>query len=193
MYYMQRLLYTAILLTIFSFRYVDDIYSLALHSIDGKKIDLASYKGKKMLFVICPLKVGDTAVTIQELNAFQAKYEKTVAVIGILAAEEGYKKSMDADLRKLFKGHQSNFLLAEGMNVRKAAGGEQASLFQWLTNKSKNSHFDQDVQGIGQKFFVDEQGELYAVLGAQIRLSNPVIERVLARQIPKKPINQSKP
>ena len=70
------------------------------------------------------------------------------------------------------------------MHVSKTAGTSQASLFQWLTHKEENRHFDQDVAGTGYKFFVDETGRLYAVLGPGIRLSSPVINKILSKPAP---------
>jgi hypothetical protein len=49
---------------------------------------------------------------------------------------------------------------------------------KWLTNKNENGHFDLDVRGPGQKFFVNEQGKLYSVLG-QMSLSSPFINKIV--------------
>lgn len=47
-------------------------------------------------------------------------------------------------------------LIAEGMKVKK--GTRQSSLFQWLTNKDMNHHFDKDLEDVGNKFYIYEKG-----------------------------------
>lgn len=162
-----------------SFRYLDDIYSITLKTIDGEKIDLSKYKGKKMLFIVLPLSKTDTTVSIVDISELQTKYQSSLVVIGIPAEETGFKKGEEGKLKKLYKEASANFIIAEGMKVKKGNG--QSSIFQWLTSKDKNRHFDQDTRGVGSKFFVDEKGELYAVMGAQLKLTNPLMDKILAR------------
>jgi glutathione peroxidase len=169
-----------------AFSYIDDIYSITINSIDGKKIDLTTYKGKKILFVVCPLSPADTTLSLSDLAALQAKYESSLQVIGIVAGESGTKQPDIAGLKKLYKDQRPNFILTAGMKIKKSAGAEQSPLLQWLTNKDKNKHFNQDVKGVGHKFFVDEHGELYAVFGPQLKLSNPIIDRVLSKPLVRK-------
>jgi glutathione peroxidase len=176
---MKYVLSLIVLSLLLSFRQAGGIYNITLKNIDGKKIDLNEYKGKKMLFMVLPLSSNDTTMTISQLSQLQAKYQSTVVVIGIPAEETGFKATDTNKFKMLYKDAGANFILAEGMKVKK--GGVQSSLFQWLTNKNMNHHFDQDVEGVGSKFFVDETGELYAAMGPRLKLSNPVIDRILTR------------
>ena len=179
-YFISLLTLTALL----SFRYIDGIYDLSIKTIDGEKIELSQFRGKKMLFIILPLSKTDTTVSINDISQLQAKYQGSLVVIGLPAEESGFRKGEEGKLKKLYKEASANFIIAEGMKVKK--GNEQAGIFQWMTSKDKNRHFDQDVRGVGSKFFVDEAGELYAVMGPQLKLTNPVIDRIVARQQPKK-------
>ena len=155
------------------------IYEQPLKSIDGTRIDLGRYKGKKMLLVIVPVSSSDSALSVSELLQLEEKYKGSLAVVGILSEEAGFKKGEEEKLKRLYKKGESNLLLTEGMKAKKGAG--QSALLQWLTSKDKNRHFDQDAQGVGSKFFVDESGELYAVMGPQVKLSSPIIDRILSR------------
>lgn len=181
--FMKSILLVLSITLLLSFSFVNDIYSLPLRAMDGKKIDLHQYKGKKLLFVILPASATDTTISAAELMAFQQKYSGAITTIGIPAEEMGFKKSEAEKVKALFGSIGSSFILSEGMKVKKGAG--QPDLFQWLTSKDKNRHFDQDVQGVGSKFFVDETGELYAVMGGQVKLSHPVIDRIVARTVSK--------
>jgi len=170
--------------SLFSFSNLEDIYSVSVKNIDGSKVDLGVCRGKKILFVILPLFDIDSSLSIADLSGLQAKYSTSLVVIGIPSEESGFKNTDKSRLKSLYKNQRTNFILTEGMKVKKS--NQQMPLFQWLTNKDKNRHFDQDVQGVGSKFFVDEVGELYAVMGAKTKLSDPVIDRILSRPLPKK-------
>lgn len=178
-----------ILVVLFAFRLAGGIYDITLNSIDGNKIDLNTCRGKKILFVVLPLSATDTTLSRAELLALQTKYKQSLVIIGLVAEEAGYKKSQKAGLKELY-GDQNGFLLTEPLHVKK--GPKQSPLLSWLTTKDKNQHFDQDVQGVGQKFFVNEEGQLYGVLGPHCKLSNPVIDRVLSRQAVKTAQSHSK-
>lgn len=188
----MKYLFSLLLLTaLLSFRYLDDLYSLSLNNIEGKKVDLSAFRGKKLLFVVLPLFAEDTALRLSELQSLQNRYDTSLVVIGVPAEETGFEKAKEKELKNLYKNMPANFILAEGMKVKKSAGAAQAPLFQWLTDRTKNRHFDQEVQGPGHKFFVDEAGELYAVMGPKISLSHPVIERILSK--PLRSVRTAKP
>lgn len=178
---MKYILGLITVLLLFSFNYPGDIYSTSLKTIGGNKLDLSQFKGKKLLFIVLPLTSQDTTVSIDQLSKLQTRYKNSLIVIGIPSEEAGFKKGDEENMKKLYKDLPSNLIIAEGMKVKK--GKQQSSLFQWLTNKSKNRHFDQDVEGVGNKFFVDEKGELYAVLGPRNKLTNPVIEKILSKSV----------
>jgi glutathione peroxidase-family protein len=147
-----------------------DFYAIPINSIDGKKIDLNSYQGMKVLIVIIPLNDRGTAA-IEELANFKATLGNKIAVIGIPSIEEGYQKSDDITLKKLYKQDRNiDILITEGVKVKKGSGTAQAELMKWLTDYKRNGHFDTDVQGAGDKFFVSETGKLYAVLSPQMSL-----------------------
>lgn len=176
------------LFLLLSFVPVDGIYDITVKNIDGEKIALSQYKGKKLLIILLPLSAQDTTVSINDLAQLQTKYQNSLVVIGIPSEEAGYKKQ-DADkLKKMYKDASASIIIAEGMKVKK--GGEQSSLFQWLTNKDKNRHFDQDAAGVGSKFFVDESGELYAVMGPKTALTSPLMDRIVTRSTDRR--NQEK-
>jgi glutathione peroxidase-family protein len=66
------------------------------------------------------------------------------------------------DLRDLKKN--IGIIVTQPLKVKKANGAQQHPLFAWLTKGSENLHFDKDVEGEGQLFFVSGKGTLYSVL-----------------------------
>ncbi len=168
-------------LLLLSFRPFEGIYDITLTTIDGNKIELDQYKGKKLLILLLPLSARETTVFINDIARLQSKYKNSLVVIGIPAEEAGYKTQDAGELKLIYKDIAANIIITEGQKVKKGTG--QSSLFQWLTSKDKNHHFDQDVRGVGSKFFVDEKGDLYAVIGPYLPLSNPLIDRILSRPL----------
>jgi len=176
----MKYFFSLIVLTVlFSFSPSDDIYNVAVKSLDGNNIDLNQYKGKKILFVVLPLSAEDTTINVKQLAQLQDKYRGTLVVVGVPSIEAGFKTHNADKVKMLYK--EAHILVTKGMNVKK--GGQQAALFQWLTSKEQNGHFDQDVQGVGSKFFVDEGGELYAVMGPILTLTNPLMDKILGKAL----------
>jgi glutathione peroxidase len=163
-----------------AFTFIESFYSLSIKNIEGETIDLASFKGKKVLFIVLPASAQDNTVTVEELTALQKKY-KDLLIIGVLSEETGYKSSEKGKVKAIYKNQPSNFILAEGMKVNKAAGQAQSSVFTWLTHVERNGFYNTDVLGVGHKFFINGEGRLYGVISGNTRLSSPVIDKILSR------------
>jgi len=185
-YFMKYLLSFMLIAALCSFNLVEDIYSLSVKTIEGKSIDLSNFKGKKMLFIMLPSSANDSSAAATELSVLLTKYNSDLVVIGIPAKETGIGNMDEKKLGSLYMNQPDNFILTESMQVKKEVADQQSSLIQWLTNKDKNGHFDQDKLEPGHKFFVDEAGELYAVMGPETKLSNAVIDKILSKAFVKK-------
>ena len=181
---MKYILTLIVCTALLSFYYINDIYSVPVNGIDGVKIDLNQYRGKKLLFIVLPLSTQDTTVSINDITQLQTRHQSSLVVIGIPSEEAGFKTGDEGRLKKLYRDAAAGIVITEGMKVKKGTG--QSALFQWLTSKDQNRHFNQDVRGVGSKFFVDESGELYAVTGPQLRLTHPLMDRILTRAQRKK-------
>jgi glutathione peroxidase len=163
-----------------SFRPPGNIYSFTIKTIDGNTIELSQFKGKKLLFILLPISVQDSTVSVDQIGRLQTKYQGSLVIVGVPAVEAGYKTQDTGKLKKIYSDEAANIMITEGMKVKKGNG--QVSLFQWLTDKSENRHFNQDVEWtVGSKFFVDETGELYAVMGPQLSLKSPLIDKIIGR------------
>ncbi len=169
-----------LLIAIISFSFVnpDEVYNQPLKNIDGNTINLNTYRGKKIIFIVLPLSTQDNSVSVSELVNLQAQ-DDSLIIIGVPSIEMGYTNAATANLKALYANAGANFILAEGMKVKKSSGTAQAPLFQWLTNMTQNQHFNMDVKTTGYKFLVNGKGRLCDVMGPQLRLSNPIINRVL--------------
>jgi glutathione peroxidase len=180
---MKYIFSAIVVLSLCSFTFFEGIYNFPLKTIDGKPLKLSEYQGKKLLFVIISGNASDTSVTSTELASLATKYSGSLVILAIPADEAGFKKEDMQRLRSLSQAASSNLIVTENIKVKKSSGAQQSLLFQWLTNKDRNGHFDTDVQGVGHKFFVDEKGMLYAVINAGTKLSNPVIDKILSKGV----------
>lgn len=161
----------------------DTLYHIALSDIDASSIDLGSFRGRKILIVVLPLSAQDTSVTVAELGAVQSRYGDSLIIIGVPAEEFGYTSSLAQLVKELYAAQPSGFIIAGGMKVKKTSASGQSPLFQWLTDRHRNRYFDRDVKGTGDKFFIDENGELYAVVGSQVKLSGPLAAKMLSKPV----------
>jgi glutathione peroxidase-family protein len=161
------------------------IYSIQLRDIDGGAVDLSKHRGKKM--VIITLSGNEADSTLNQLSAFYAKYNDSAVVIGVLLLEDGYKEGKKTAVKKLFKEEKKlGIVLTGSMFTKKASAASQSELMHWLTHKEENLHFDSEVRGAGHKFFIDEAGVLYGVLGLQAPLSHPIIAKIMSK--PRRPV-----
>ncbi|GGC34114.1 glutathione peroxidase [Parapedobacter defluvii] len=135
----------------------ENVYQFSITSIDGKKVDLSQFKGKKLLIVNTASKCGYTKqyAGLQELSE---KYADKVVVIGFPANNFGGQEPGSNDEIQGFceKNFGVTFLLAEKSSV---AGEDISPLFKYLT-EMENPDFTGEIKWNFEKFLIDEQGNL---------------------------------
>jgi glutathione peroxidase len=156
------------------------IYEQEIKNIDGNTIRLNGYKGKKLLVITLSGQESDSSI-MSQLTIFQSKYQDKIETIGVADFEDGYSIARKKEIKKSIKNSKVNLTITEGMKVKKTSGSEQSPFMKWLTDKNGNKHFNQDVEGVGHKFFMDETGDLYAVIGPRLTLQAPIIDRIMNR------------
>jgi glutathione peroxidase-family protein len=155
------------------------IYTIKIRDINGGMVDLGKLKGKKMVIITVSGKESDSS--LGHLSTLHLKYRDSATFIGVLSKEDGFDDADKQAVKKRFKEYKKlDIVLTEGMYTKKGSAN-QSELMKWLTHKEQNRRFNNDVSGPGQIFFIDEEGELYAVMTAHTSLSNPVIGRIMSR------------
>ena len=155
--------------------------SLTIKNIDGANVSLLSYMGSKTLFLIAPSRPADSA-ELKELAAFNVRYGDTIKIVGILSFEDGYVDSNKMAIKAMYQHKGINLLLTEGMYTKKSAAN-QSALMKFLTWQSLNKRVDDDAMGRGHKFFVNENGKLYATLIPQASLFSAAVKRIVERKL----------
>jgi len=144
-------------------------------TIDGRELDFATLKGKKVLVVNTASKCGLTPQyeSLQELyNKFGgAKFE----IIGFPANNfAGQEPGSNAEVAEFCqKNYGVTFTMMEKISVK---GKDIHPIYQWLTEKAKNGVADNKVSWNFQKFLVDENGNLVKSIGPQ---TSPVDDEIL--------------
>jgi glutathione peroxidase len=133
------------------------LYEIAIHALDGKPIDLASFKGKYILFVNVASECGFTK-QYKELQELSDCYAESLVVIGVPCNQFGRQEPGNASQIQTFceRNFGVTFLLTEKIEVK---GSKQHPLYQWLTKKEQNGRKSSSVKWNFQKYLIDKEGK----------------------------------
>lgn len=134
------------------------LYSIKINSLQGKEIDIASYKGKKILFVNVASKCGFTP-QYDGLQKLHNKYKDKLVIIGVPCNQFGSQEPGESNEIQEFCSinYGVTFLITEKVDVK---GDKQHPLYKFLTQKSKNSKKNSSVKWNFQKYLINEEGYL---------------------------------
>lgn len=139
------------------------IYDFKVEDIDGKTVDLALFKGKKVMIVNTASKCGLTP-QFEELEKLYNLYKASgFVVIGFptndfMSQDPGSNEEIKAFCTK-------NYGVSFPMMAKiKVKGDEKHPLYQFLTQKEKNGLEDNKVQWNFQKYLINESGKLVKVI-----------------------------
>lgn len=135
----------------------ESIYEIQINSINGKKINLSDYKGKKMLFVNVASKCGFTNQYV-ELEQLYQKYKDQLIIIGVPCNQFGSQEPGNSEeiIQFCQENYGVSFLLTEKIKVK---GNQIHPLYKWLCTKEKNGKSNSTVKWNFQKYLVNEKGE----------------------------------
>jgi glutathione peroxidase len=143
------------------------IYDFKMESIDGKKIDFAKYKGKKILIVNTASKCGYTP-QYEALEKLYKKYEGKMVIIGFPANNFGAQEpGSNSDIQAFCtKNYGVTFPMAAKISVK---GENVDALYLWLTHKKYNGKMDSEVKWNFQKYLISEKGELIDMYTSDVK------------------------
>ena len=152
-------------------------YDFKLKSIDGKEIDFAQYKGKKVLLVNVASRCGYTP-QYKELQELHTKFGDKVVVLGFPANNFGGQEPGKNEEIKGFceKNYGVTFQLFEKISVK---GSDTNPLYQWLSKKDLNGWNDQAPSWNFCKYLVNENGELVKFFGSSVSPTGDEITSLL--------------
>ena len=169
---MKTLLSILLMATVFTTN-AQSIHSFTVKSIDGKNLNLASFKGKKILIVNTASKCGYTP-QYEGLEKVYEQYKDKLVIIGFpcnqFGGQEAGTNEEIADFCK--KNYGVSFPLAYKIDVK---GSNAAPIYQWLTSKSKNGILDASISWNFNKFLIDENGKMMAYFPSNVKPDSDAI------------------
>lgn len=168
---MKALLFATILSVMMS---GSSLYDFKVPGLDGKEIDFAQFKGKKILIVNTASACGFTP-QYADLQKLHEKYKDKLVVIGFPANNfKGQEPGSNEEIQTFCqKNYGVTFPMARKVSV---AGDDIHPLFQYLVKEAKAAGADDPViRWNFTKFLVDEKGKLVKVFSSKV---NPMSEDI---------------
>ena len=160
-------IFVTILFSKHGFSQNQSFHSHSIEKSDGSTSSFGSVQGKIVLVMVTAV---DTTFDFSGLTELQKKYPDLIVLE--LPVKQLAKSA------PVTKAAISNVLVAKESKDSTDINGQ---LLTWLTRKEGNKHFSVEQLKIGQKFFIDGTGELYAVMPPEFKLSDPRIDAILTR------------
>ncbi|MHA4812249.1 glutathione peroxidase [Flavitalea flava] len=154
------------------------VYDFKVPALDGSTIDLAQYKGKKILIVNTASKCGYTP-QYADLEKLYEKYKDKLVIIGFPANNFGQQEPGTSSEIKEFctKNYGVSFPMADKVDV---VGDNTHPLFKYLTEEAKKLGVaDPVIKWNFTKFLVDEKGTLIAVFPSKVKPMDEEITKYL--------------
>jgi glutathione peroxidase len=151
-----------------SFLFTGSIYDFKVKGLEGQEIDLAQYKGKKILIVNTASKCGYTP-QYEELQKLYDQYKGKLVIIGFPANNfGGQEPGSNSEIGEFCKRNYGvTFPMAEKVSV---VGDDIHPLFKYLTEEAKKLGTpDPVVKWNFTKFLVDEKGKLVKVFPSKVK------------------------
>lgn len=135
------------------------IHDYTVRSIDGEKVDLKTFSGKKLLIVNTASKCGFTP-QYKDLEALYERYkDRNLVIIGFPSNDfANQEPGTNEEISSFCKQNYGvKFPMMEKISVK---GERIHPLYKWLTSKSENGVMNSSVKWNFQKYMIDENGHL---------------------------------
>jgi len=151
------------------------IYDFEFNTLDGQKIVLNEYKGRKILIVNTASECGYTP-QYKELQALYDQYSSKVVVLGFPAnnfggQEPGSNQEIAAFCKK---NYGVKFPIMEKVSV---TGSDADPLFKYLSDKSANGVTDEKPTWNFCKYLIDEKGKIIKFFPSKVK---PMSEEIIS-------------
>lgn len=145
---------------------ITSIHQFQVSSIEGKTIDFAAFKGKKILVVNTASECGYTP-QYEGLEKLYKENKDKLVVVGVPANNfGGQEPGTNENIVEFCKARYGvTFPLTSKVDV---VGENTHPLYKWLTSKEQNGVLNATVQWNFNKFLVDENGKLLAYFPSKV-------------------------
>jgi glutathione peroxidase len=153
------------------------VYDFKVDGLDGGTIDLAAYKGKKIMIVNTASFCGNTH-QYADLETLYQKYKGKLVIIGFPANNFGAQEPGSNATIKEFctKNYGVTFPMAAKVSVK---GDDIHPLFRYLVAEAAKIGVTDPIKWNFTKFLIDENGKLIAVINNKTSvLTDEVISKL---------------
>ncbi|NLF31280.1 MAG: glutathione peroxidase [Planctomycetes bacterium] len=157
-----------------------DVYRFSAESIDGKPVDLASYRGSVLLIVNVASRCGNTP-QYADLQKIHDQYRQAgLVVLGFPANDFGLQEpGTNAEIRAFCQAQFGvTFPMFAKIHVK---GPQQHPLYAWLTDPSIHPDTGGEIPWNFAKFLIGRDGRVVARFEPKTRPLDPqVVQAVQA-------------
>jgi len=154
------------------------IHEFTLNSIDGQPTPLAQFKGKAVLIVNVASRCGFTPQYAGLEALYQQYKDKGLVVLGFPANNFLWQEPGTNEEIKAFCStkYRVTFPMFAKVSVK---GGNQAPLYQFLTDKKANPSTGGAVGWNFTKFLADSNGKVIARFGSKVAPESPELVKAI--------------
>jgi len=149
----------ALTLSFLTFAQDKSFHDYKVEGIDGNTVDLAQFKGKKLLVVNTASKCGLTP-QYEDLQMLYKEFGgEKFEIIGFPA--NNFLNQEPGSNEEIVEFCQANYGVTFPMMAKISVKGEDMHpVYRWLTEKAQNGVMDSEVKWNFQKYLIDEEGRL---------------------------------
>ncbi|MBA2500729.1 MAG: glutathione peroxidase [Chitinophagaceae bacterium] len=157
----MKILIIAAILSISFAASAQSVYDFKVEGIDGTPINLADYKGKKIMMVNTASKCGNTP-QYDDLEKLYEQHKGNLVIIGFPANNFGSQEpGSNEEIAEFCK---KNYGVSFPLSAKVSVKGEGIDpLFKYLTEEAEKKGFTDPIKWNFTKFLVNENGELVTV------------------------------
>jgi glutathione peroxidase len=141
------------------------IYTFKVSDANGGQIDFDDFRGKKILIV--NIATGSTkSDQLAGLQQLQQQFSDSLIIICFPSNSFGNENRNNVAIQQYCQTtYSSGYIIAGKVSVK---GNDISSLYQWLTQKTKNGVFGSAVNSDFQKYLIDTQGNPVGIFSGDV-------------------------
>lgn len=155
---------------------LESIHQFKIAGIDGKEIDFADFKGKKVMIVNVASECGYTPQYAQMQELYE-RFQDKLVVVGFPANNFGGQEPGTHDQIQAFctKNYGVTFPLTAKIDI------QTEPIYQWLAQKSQNKVLNSEVKWNFSKYLLNENGQLVSFFPSGVSPLDDVIVNYITK------------
>ncbi|MFL2983773.1 MAG: glutathione peroxidase [Candidatus Neomarinimicrobiota bacterium] len=157
---------------------IKSFYDIKVNDINGEKINLKSFRGKKIMVVNVASRCGYTS-QYEDLQSLYKRYKDNLEIIAMPCNDYGSQESgSNAEIKQFCQlNYGVTFTMGEKQKIKSSP---ISSLYEWLSNPELNGWNSNLPSWNFCKYIIDEKGNLTHFLKSGVNPSGTEIERIIS-------------